>query len=65
MKRLAAILLCCSGCVVRPCPICGFPAIENRGVLVHFVPNLEPGPCAWRATTPTITPTSDGESHNP
>lgn len=49
MKRLAAILLCCSGCAVRPCPICGYPAIENRDVLTHFVPKLEPGPCTWRA----------------
>lgn len=38
-----------NGCAVRPCPICGYPAIENRDVLTHFVPKMEPGPCTWRA----------------
>lgn len=50
MKRLLAlVLLGCGGCAVRPCPLCGYPALRCGDVLEHFVPNLGDGPCTWKA----------------
>lgn len=46
---LGLCLLWCCGCAVRPCPLCGYPALRCGDRLEHFVPNLEDGPCTWKA----------------